>query len=323
MKTNSQIMTIEHIPQTLLDEFTQVVQSMAPIHSIYLLGATKEEKASTYFLRDKNHETNDCRYEFIVLIVSHNEIWGTQDFMDSVYKKMNERVRVFSIQYSHSHLLTRIDEGDIFLARIMRPENVLYQESLIEEMDPGSKFSYLELIDEWKARINRAEYFQTKAHLLDEVDDETARMELISQMVFHGSAALLCVHWQFRPQHFDLEVLLKLCGMVSKSPETLLPENSYSSTRIFEYLKNAHYNLQFRTDQFIHYEDSDEAFERAGRFLNQVFEEGEAILGELKNEQNPPQKEKDTTKVKKNNSAGKKSKPKKEVTQTKDDPPKK
>ena len=270
----------ENLPQPLLDDLTRVIQSLLPVHSLYLLGANKEQRISSHLLRDHPQENTNYLHEFILLVISHKDIWSTQDFMDTVYRKTDQKVKVHSIHYTYEEVLKKLNYGDPFLTKAMQPENLLWQKEAIEFLDPGA-YTYHEVFQEWDRRMARACFFQDKAYQLDPVDDETARMELLHQVVLHGCAALLWVNMQFRPPHFDLEVLLKLAKMVSTSPDIILPDHTYASQRIFQYLKEAQYNLHLRTEPFIDYEDTDAAMEKSEKFLKQVQEEGEAILKKL------------------------------------------
>src|SRR5690554_877196 len=271
----------EKIPQRLLDELSETIQSLIPVHSIYLLGAQRVERVYTQFLREKPARQTDDHYEFILLVISQKDIWSTESFMDAVYSRTKQKAKVFSIHYTYEDVLKKLDYGDPFLTKVTNPESLLWQKEPINFLDPG-EFTYQEGADEWNRRMNRATYFRDKANLMDAVDDESARMEVIHQVVLHSSIALLWVYMQFRPQHFDLEVLLKLGKMVSKSPDIILPEQSYESQKVFQYLKESHFNLMYRTEPFIPYQDVDDALDRAIIFFGQVQEKGEAILERLK-----------------------------------------
>ncbi|WP_037321795.1 hypothetical protein [Salegentibacter sp. Hel_I_6] len=275
-------MKIKNIPQQVLEPIIKVIRSLVKVHSIYWIGATKNERSSSYLFNSEFNGNLKQHYEFTLLIISYEEIGDSKTFRCEVFNKMKEQVKLYSIHYSYNDIKRRLEEGDNFLSRVLLPENCLFQESplfLTGYCYHPRKFEEIKKV--WEFRLNRASYFEDKTDTVDMVNDESARMVLVSQTLLQTCAALIWVYWEWKPHYFELNLLLNLCKNFSKSPLIVLPKKSFTSKKVYSQLCHAQYNSNFKTVDDVSIEDSDYASNLAERFLRSVRKEGNKKLNEL------------------------------------------
>ena len=275
-------MTIKNIPQHVLERLIEVIRSLVRVHSIYWIGTTKNERSSRYLFNSEVNGNFKQHYEFTLLIISYEEIGDSKTFRCEVFNKMKEQVKLYSIHYSYNDIKRRLEEGDNFLSRVLLPGNCLFQESplsLTGYCYHPRKFKEIKKI--WEFRLNRASYFEDKTDTVDMVNDESARMVLVSQTILQTCAALIWVYWEWKPHYFELDLLLNLCKNFSKSPRIVLPKKAFTSKKVYSELCHAQYNSNFKTVDDVHMEDSDYASNLAERFLRSVRKEGSKKLKEL------------------------------------------
>ncbi|MDT0677313.1 hypothetical protein [Autumnicola musiva] len=275
-------MKIKNIPQHVLERLIEVIRSLVNVHSIYWIAAIKKGHSSMYLFNSEVNGNLKQNYEFTLLIISYEEIGNPKTFMGEVFNTMKEQVQLYSIHYSHNDIKRRLEAGDNFLSRVLFPGNCLFQES------PLSLTSYCyhprkfeEIRKVWEFRLNRASYFEDKTNTLDMVDDESARMVLVSQIILQTCAALIWVYWEWKPHYFKLDLLLNLCKNFSKSPLIVLPKKSFTSKKAYSQLCHSQFNLNFKTADDVTMIDSDYASNLAERFLRSVRKEGNKKLKEL------------------------------------------
>ncbi|WP_037321271.1 hypothetical protein [Salegentibacter sp. Hel_I_6] len=275
-------MKIKNIPQHVLDRLVKVIRSLIHVHSIYWIAATKKNSSSSYKFNSKAYQHLEEQYEFTLLIISYEDINNPKPFMSQVFNKMNEHVKLYSIHYSYSDIIRRLEEGDNFLSRILLPENCIFQErALFLTGYCSHPREFQEIKKVWEFRINRAFYFMDKINIGDTVYDESARMVLVSQTIMQTCAALIWIYWEWKPHYFDLDLLLNLSKSFSRSPRIVLPKKSFTSKRVYSHLCHSQFNLNFKTVDDVTLKDSDYATELAGRFLRIVRNEGKKRLKEL------------------------------------------
>lgn len=275
-------MKTKNIPQLVLERLIKVIRPMVKVHSIYWIGATKNDSSSHYLFNSKFKGDFKQYYEFTLLIISHEDIGNPKPFMAEVFNKMKEQVKLYSIHYSINDIKRRLEEGDNFLSRVLLPENCLFQESplsLTGYCYHPRKFEEIKKV--WEFRLNRASYFEDKIDTVDMVYDESGRMVLVSESLLQTCAALLWVYWEWKPHYFELHLLLNLCKHFSKSPRIVLPKKSFTSKKVYSQLCHAQYNINFKTVDNVSMEDSDYASNLAERFLRSARKEGDKKLKEL------------------------------------------
>ncbi len=275
-------MKIKNIPQHVFEQLIKVIRSLVKVHSIYWIGASKRDSFSSYIFNSKVYDHSKQEYKFTLLIISYQEIGDPKTFMGEVFNKMKEQVKLYSIHYSYNDIKRRMEEGDNFLSRVLLPENCLFQESplfLTGYCYHPRKFEEIKKV--WEFRLNRASYFEDKTDSVDMVNDESARMVLVSQTILQTCAALIWVYWEWKPHYFELDLLLNLCKNFSKSPRVVLPKKSFTSKKIYSRLCHAQYNINFKTVDDITMEDSDYASNLAERFLRSARKEGDKKLKKI------------------------------------------
>lgn len=275
-------MKIKNIPQHVLDHLIEVIRSLVSVHSIYWIGTTKNERSSRYLFNSEVNGNFTQHYELTLLIISYEEIGDSKTFRYEVFNKMKEQVKLYSIHYSYNDIKRRLEEGDNFLSRVLLPENCLFQESplsLTGYCYHPRKFEEIKKV--WEFRINRASYFEDKTDTVDMVNDESARMVLVSQSLMQTCAALIWVYWEWKPHYFELDLLLNLCKNFSKSTRIVLPKKSFTSKKVYSQLCHAQYNSNFKTVDDITMEDSDYASNLAERFLRSARKESDKKLKKI------------------------------------------
>src|SRR5690625_2106927 len=103
------------LPKPLLDNLSRTIQSLIPVHSIYLLGVQRTEKLYRQFFREKPETQTDDQYEFILLVISHRDIGSTESFRDAVYSRTDQQARILSIHYTFEDILKKLNYGYPFL----------------------------------------------------------------------------------------------------------------------------------------------------------------------------------------------------------------
>ena len=275
-------MKIENIPQPLVKSLIEIIRSLVRVHSIYWIGATKNDSSSSYLFNSEGRDKFNQQYEFTLLVISYAEIRDPKTFMGEVFNKMKEQVKLYSIHYSYNDIKRRLEAGDNFLSRVLLPGNCLFQESplsLTGYCYHPRKFEEIKKV--WEFRLNRAAYFEDKTDTIDMVNDESARMVLVSQNILQTCTAIIWVYWEWKPHYFELDLLLNLCKNFSKSPRIVLPKKSFTSKKVYSQLCHAQYNSNFKTVDDVSMEDSDYASKLAERFLRSVRKEGNKKLKEL------------------------------------------
>ena len=257
-------MKIKNIPSHILERLIKVIRSLVKVHSIYWIGATKNDSSSSYLFNLKGNGNFKQHYEFTLLIISQEEIGNPKGFMSEVFNKTKEEVQLYSIHYSHNDIKRRLEESPL---------------SLTSYCCHPRKFEEIKKV--WEFRINRASYFEDKTDTVDMVKDESARIVLVSQTILQTCAALIWVYWEWKPHYFELNLLLNLCKNFSKSPGIVLPKKSFTSKKVYSQLCHAQYNTNFKTTDDVSMEDSDYASNLAESFLRSVRKEGNKKLKEL------------------------------------------
>ncbi|WP_339812951.1 hypothetical protein, partial [Zunongwangia profunda] len=85
-------MKIENIPQPLVKSLIEIIRSLVRVHSIYWIGATKNDSSSSYLFNSEGRDKFNQQYEFTLLVISYAEIRDPKTFMGEVFNKMKEQV---------------------------------------------------------------------------------------------------------------------------------------------------------------------------------------------------------------------------------------
>lgn len=202
--------------------------------------------------------------------------------MNEVFTKMEERVKIYSINYTLNDILYRLNSGDNFLSRTLFPENEIFckHRFLVCGYCHHPKM-YDKIKEEWEFRMNRANYFEAKVDVLDTFCDLNAKMLLLSLSLQQACASLLYVCWEFKPSHYDLDYLLNLCRHFCYSPKIVFPRILFRSYKTYHALRHAQYNVNFKSTSNVSLEETFYAHDTCRRFLDEVNREGTKKLQEL------------------------------------------
>jgi hypothetical protein len=278
------------IPKKVTGKLIKVIQSMVTVHSIYFIGVQKESFSSQYVL-DTNEECPERDlYAITLLIISEEYIAQPKEFMNEVFTKMDQRVKLYSILYTLNDVRYRLNAGDNFLSRFLLPENTFFCSHRLLVFGYCHHPKIYDIIhQEWELRMNRACYFEDKAYVCDSVPDQNAKMLLLSQALQQACAALLYVFWNWKPSHYDLSYLLNLCSHFSQSPKILFPKKSFRSYKVYHALCHAQYNVNFKSASDVSLEGTYYAHDLCRRFLDKVKREGTKKLQELEQLHHKPE----------------------------------
>ncbi|MBW2963053.1 hypothetical protein [Mesonia aestuariivivens] len=272
------------IPEHQLTKLIEVIRSILEVHSIYLIGGQRFQTASVYTFDMNNSTSEKTKYCLSLIIVSHQHIAVLKEVMNELFTKMDEEVKVYLIPYTLNDLNYRLTSGDNFLSRILNTENKLYG---VHDLQVTSYCShpkmYAEIEKQWKARINRAFYFEEKVNICDTVYDETAKILILAEALRQACLALLYVFWEYKPVYYKLDYLLNLCIHFCDCPKIIFPKTSFRSHRVYHYFCHAEYLINFKSEDLISLGDSNYAHQICCLFLTEVNKEGIKKLKELKN----------------------------------------
>lgn len=279
-----------YFPDNVITKLVNVLRSITDVHSVYLIGAQKESRSSLYVLGPNKEYPERDLYTITLLIISRENVAQPKEFMNAVFTKMDERVKIYPILYTLNDVKYRLDSGDNFLSRFLSPQNEIYCSQRL--LPFGYCFHpkmYTIIKKEWGLHLNRAYYFEDKADILDTINDENARMFLLSQALQQASIALLYVFWEYKPSYYDLNHLLNLCNHFCNSPKLVFPKTSFRSYRVYHALCHAEYNAIFKSNDFVSLGDSDYAHNLSRRFLDKANREGTKKLEELEQLHHKPE----------------------------------
>ncbi|MGI0105617.1 hypothetical protein [Salinimicrobium sp. WS361] len=270
------------IPKKVTARLMKVIQSIVTVHSIYLIGVQRESCSSLYVLDSDKECSEGDLYTITLLIISEEYIALTKEFMNEVFTKMDQRVKLYSIHYTLNDVRYRLNSGDNFLSRVLLPENTFFCSHRLLVFGYCHHPKMYDIIhQEWEFRMKRAYYFEDKADVSDSAYDQNAKMLLLSQALQQACAALLYVFWEWKTPYYDLNYLLNLCSHFCQSPKMLFPKSSFRSYKEYHALCHAQYNVNFKSNSNVSLEETYHAHALCRRFLDKANLEGTKKLQEL------------------------------------------
>ena len=277
------------IPEKVSAKLIKVIQSIVTVHSIYLIGVQKESSSFLYVLDPEKENPVPDLYSITLLIITEEYIAQPKEFMNEVFTKMDQRVKIYPILYTLNDLRYRLNYGDNFLSRTLLPENALiFSHGLMVFGYCHHPKMYDIIHKEWEFRMNRAFYFEDKADVSDSVYDQNAKMLLLSQALQQACAALLYAFWEWKPSYYDLDYLLHLCRHFCHSPGIIFPRKSFRSYKIYHALCHAQYNVSFKSVSDVSQEGTYYAHDLCLRFLKEAKKEGLQKLQDLERVHHKP-----------------------------------
>src|SRR5690606_34257029 len=103
-------------------------------------------------------------------------------------------------------------------------------EQLVTHLD-GEPFyhptTWRSLHENWKVRIERANYFHSLIHTVELKEDPVAYFSLIENALIQACIGMLGVFWKYKPSYTSLSYLVHLCTHFCDFPKTILLNNSF------------------------------------------------------------------------------------------------
>jgi hypothetical protein len=271
---------INHLYQ---NQLLLLIKSLLPLHSAYILGFCEHETKHECYLN-----TNDSRGKnsvtYTLVIISYKTVTKKPiDFMEEIYNKTKQKIKVYPIFYNLSKVLEKLDFGDNFLTTVITQTPCIYKED--EVLQRFNKFElclhpiyYRKIKEEWEIRMKRAGYLFSCIDVVEFKEDYTSKIAVMHHGMEQVCLALLSVFWELKPHHYSLSYLLHLCSNFSTLPETMFPTETYGLHRIKYMVCNAHNLLRFKNSEEFSAIDAEKALRRCMDFYQQAKVEGEQHL---------------------------------------------
>ncbi|WP_156125383.1 hypothetical protein [Cellulophaga sp. Hel_I_12] len=264
-------------------ELSQLIKSIISLHSVYVLGFSDQEiRQESYLSNSDSIVKNSVTYT--VVIISYKTVTKKPiDFMEEIYNKTKQKIKVYPIFYNLSKVLEKLDFGDNFLTRVITQTPCIYKED--EALQRFNKFElclhpiyYRKIKEEWVIRMKRAGYLFSCIDVVEFKEDYTSKIAVMHYGMEQVCLALLRVFWELKPHHYSLSYLLHLCSNFSTLPETIFPTETYGLHRIKYMVCNAHNLLRFKNSEEFSALDAAKALRRCTDFYYQAKVEGEQHL---------------------------------------------
>jgi hypothetical protein len=270
----------------LSKELLELLKQLLPLHSVNVISVQKEKKKKEFFLSPKCTSPQKLVI-YTLLIITHKPISKRLgEFMDDVFNKMQHRCKIYTIMYTLSNAKKRLDFGDNFLhqAVFQTPCIYKYNNSLSEFSFPMlfHQSVYENILNTWKARMDRAEYLFFIIDGSEFKEDATSRLSIMHYALEQICMALIYVFWEYKPKHYSLTYLLHLCSHFTQLPQILFPKETYGLHRIYYMLCNAQHIMRFKAQNEFSQKDTDKAYNRCQKFYCEARELGEQKLTQLK-----------------------------------------
>mgnify|MGYP003632824477 CR=1 FL=1 len=264
-------------------ELTQLIKSIVSLHSVYVLGFSDQEIRSETYLGNSESRGNKS-VTYTLVIISHKTVTKKPiDFMEEIYAKTRQKIKVYPIFYNLSKVLEKLDFGDNFLTRVITQTPCIYKED--ESLQRFNKFElclhpiyYRNIKEEWEIRMKRAGYLFSCLDVVEFKEDYTSKIAVMHYGMEQVCLALISVFWELKPNHYSLSYLLHLCSNFSTLPETIFPTETYGLHRIKYMVCNAHNLLRFKNREEFSSIDAAKALRRCMDFYHQAKVEGEQHL---------------------------------------------
>lgn len=272
---------------TYKKELVNLLKSILPLHSVYVIRCCKERKKQVDYLnfRDSNPQRSET---YTLLILVHGTVTKKpMDLMEEVHHKTGKRSKVVAICHSLSKAIEKLSEGDHFLYQVLEHSPCLYKENDVllryQKFKPFiNSLVYGQIQETWNVRMNRVSYMLYMVGHIELEDNAIARLSTMHHALVQLCLALLQVFWQFVPKHCSLPYLLHLCGHFTDLPQRIFPTETYGLHRVHYMLCNAPDIMRFKSSEEFSEMDADKALRKCQRFYQGAREQGEKQLLVLK-----------------------------------------
>jgi len=268
------------------EELLGVLKKMLPLHAVYVIGIQKEAQQQQLFLAPIGTQPQKQVIYTLCIITQKPISKRLGDVMDHVFNMMQQRCKIYAIQYPLSTVKKRLDFGDNFLYRAIFKTPCMYQkdDTLAAFINYSCLFDqrvYDGILNTWKARMDRAAYLFSIIDNIDVQDNATSRLSIMHNAIEQTCMALLYVFWEYTPAHNSLSYLLHLCSQFSQLPQTIFPKKTYGVHRMYYMLCKAQQNMRFKTQNECSLSDANKVYNRCKRFYDQALLLGEEQLLQL------------------------------------------
>ncbi|WP_242202114.1 hypothetical protein [Aestuariivivens insulae] len=256
------------------------------LHSIYVISALEEKQKQTVY-HTPNCVNSQNQATYTLLIITYKPIAkDLGDLMDEIYHKMQQRCRVYLINYTLSKTVKLLDLGDNFLTPIIPQVPCLYlkDDALSRFKNYGRYYHptiYEEIRETWTVRMRRARYLLYVLDSVEPMEDVTARMAIMQSAMEQVCLGLLYVFWEFRPQYYALSYLFHLCGHFTQLPQTIFPKRTYGLQRKSYMLCNAHDIMRFKSKTEFSDNEADKVYNKCIQFFDEAKRLGDRHLESL------------------------------------------
>lgn len=268
-----------------LQRVIPIICNLCHVHTLYLIRQLKVTTAHEYATTLTKTEKQGSSYVLTMLVISHNQVADPQIFMNEVFNKTQEHLRLFSIHFTLKEALNKINYGCNFLNRVLNEGTLLYKED--NRLNPlGSYVFHPEVFKKiklhWDKRMQHALYFEEKSTICDDNPSNYGRYLLLQKAIQQACLGLIYVYWEYQPSYFSLPYLLHFCGLFTDLPRIIYPKKSFRSQQVYSRLCHAHYNLNEKIK-----EDTTESYALKAehltyRFIQAAHKLGDEKLKELK-----------------------------------------
>src|SRR5690554_2613811 len=242
-------MEINSVPPFLLEKVLADIKSVVPVHSVYWINGIRPEPSPDNLLNSIEAPHQSRCYQLTLLLITYNKEYARRGISEQLYEKSGGEVKTHLILYTYEDIYDLLEVGDNFLSRALKIENCLFQKSSLS-VPKYMAFPaiYNKIENGWRVRTDRALYFEANANILDVTRNEVARMAIISQIIYHSSTSLLWAFWEWPASTTDIDLLLNLCKTFTDIPDIVLPDDTFKSQQIYQFLCDANYNLHYNFD---------------------------------------------------------------------------
>lgn len=276
-------MKINIVPPSILEGVIAEIKSAVPVHSVYWINGAHRQASSFYLFESEAVGDHSECYQLTLLLITYDKVPDRRKLSQRISEKTKGEVKTHLILYTYEDIYDLLEVGDNFLSRALKSQHCLFQESSLSVPKyMAFPAMYNKIENGWRVRTDRALYFEANADILDVTRNEVARMAIISQIIYHSSTSLLWAFWEWPASTTDIDLLLNLCKTFTDIPDIVLPDDTFKSQQIYQFLCDANYNLHYNFDLNMPGIDTEGALEKATEFRHRAMELGKARIDLLK-----------------------------------------
>ena len=256
-------------------------------HSIYIISVNRKNQKKEQYLQPICRTIDEPVIYTLLIICKKFPNKQLGDLMDDLYNKSQKRFKVYTIIYSLSNARRCLEYGDNFLRNVIFSTSCIYKTD--STLDHFKNYPllvhpnvYSGIHQVWQSRMDHAEFLLSTVRDILPKEDPCAMLATMHFALEQICMGLLYVFWEYKPQYYALSYLFHLCSHFTELPDRIFSKDTYGSHRMHYMLCNAHHILRFKTKAEFSVMDSDKAFSRCDRFLDEAQQLGDIELDRLK-----------------------------------------